>query len=46
MCVPSVPPRLGLAPREDHPGELVDLVKDSGREQEAAARWSNEKEIR
>lgn len=32
---PSVPPRLGLAPCEHHPGELVDLVKDSGREQEA-----------
>jgi len=36
----SVPPHFRLAPREDHAGELVDLVKEPGGEQEAAAEWT------
>lgn len=33
----SVAPRFRLAPREDHAGELVNLVQEPGGEQEAAA---------
>jgi len=36
----SVPPHFRLAPREDHAGELVDLVKEPSGEQEAAAEWT------
>jgi hypothetical protein len=39
LCL--VPPHLRLTPRKDHARELVNLVKESGRKQEAAAKWTN-----